>query len=228
MALLENKIIVVTGAQGNVGSTMVRTALAEGATVIGLDYATITLEAEGFEGFSGVDLCDAAATRDVFISIEKQYGRIDGLANIAGGFCWETLADGDAGSWEKMFRIKVLAASNACRGALPALIRSRGKIVNIGAAGATKAGAGFGPYAAAKAGVAKLTESLAEECKADNVCVNAVLPSVIDTELNRKDMPDADYSAWVTPAQLSGVLCFLLSVQADAITGALLPVTGRV
>lgn len=228
MALLENKVIVVTGVQGNVGSTMARTALAEGATVVGLDYATIDFQAEGFEGFSGVDLCDPQATSAVFNKIAQQYGRIDGLANIAGGFCWETLADGDAASWEKMFRINVMTASNACRAALPALQDSGGKIVNIGAAGATKAGAGFGPYAAAKAGVAKLTESLAEECKADNVCVNAVLPSVIDTELNRKDMPDADYSAWVSPAQLSGILCFLLSTQADAITGALLPVTGRV
>lgn len=228
MALLDKKIIVVTGAQGNVGSTMIRTALTEGATVVGLDYATIDFTADNFEGISGVDLCDTEKTQNVFAEIVAKYGRIDGLANIAGGFCWETLADGSANSWEKMFRINALTASNACRAALSALTASSGKIVNIGAAGATKADAGFGPYAASKAAVAKLTESLAEELKADNVCVNAVLPSVIDTELNRKDMPDADYTSWVSPQQLSDVLCFLLSAKADPITGALIPVTGRV
>lgn len=228
MALLDGKVIVVTGAKGNLGAAMISTALSEGATVIGLDYAQIDFQADKFEGFSGVDLTDVEATTAVFAQINTKYGRIDGLANIAGGFCWQTLADGEPNSWEKMFRINVVTASNACRAALPALIKAAGKIVNIGAAGATKAGAGFGPYAASKAGVAKLTESLAEECKTQNVCVNAVLPSVIDTPLNRSDMPDADFSSWVSPQQLSDVLCFLLSSKADSITGALLPVTGRV
>ena len=228
MALLDGKVIVVTGAKGNLGAAMISTALSEGATVIGLDYAQIDFQADKFEGFSGVDLTDVEATTAVFAQINTKYGRIDGLANIAGGFCWQTLADGEPNSWEKMFRINVVTASNACRAALPALIKAAGKIVNIGAAGATKAGAGFGPYAASKAGVAKLTESLAEECKTQNVCVNAVLPSVIDTPLNRSDMPDADFSSWVSPQQLSDVLCFLLSSKADSITDALLPVTGRV
>ncbi|MBQ0794844.1 SDR family NAD(P)-dependent oxidoreductase [Zhongshania sp.] len=228
MALLDGKVIVVTGAKGNLGATMISTALNEGAKVIGLDYAQLDFQAENFEGFSGIDLTNAEATTALFTQIASKYGHIDGLANIAGGFCWETLADGDASSWDKMFRINVLTASNASRAALPALIKSAGKIVNIGAAGASKAGAGFGPYAASKAGVAKLTESLAEECKSQNVCVNAVLPSVIDTPLNRSDMPDADFSSWVSPRQLSEVLCFLLSAKADPITGALLPVTGRV
>ena len=228
MALLDGKVIVVTGAKGNLGATMISTALNEGAKVIGLDYAQLDFQAENFEGFSGIDLTNTEATAALFTQIASKYGRIDGLANIAGGFCWETLADGDASSWDKMFRINVLTASNASRAALPALIKSAGKIVNIGAAGASKAGAGFGPYAASKAGVAKLTESLAEECKSQNVCVNAVLPSVIDTPLNRSDMPDADFSNWVSPRQLSEVLCFLLSAKADPITGALLPVTGRV
>ena len=228
MALLDGKVIVVTGAKGNLGATMISVALSEGATVIGLDYAQIDFQAENFESFSGVDLTDVEATNSVFAQISDKHGRIDGLANIAGGFCWQTLADGEPNSWEKMFRINVVTASNACRAALPALIKAAGKIVNIGAAGATKAGAGFGPYAASKAGVAKLTESLAEECKTQNVCVNAVLPSVIDTPLNRSDMPDADFSSWVSPQQLSDVLCFLLSSKADSITGALLPVTGRV
>jgi 3-oxoacyl-[acyl-carrier protein] reductase len=93
--------------------------------------------------------------------------------------------------------------------------------------GALKAGAGMGPYAASKSGVHRLTESLAEELKGV-VTVNAVMPSIIDTEANRRDMPEADFSTWVQPAELAGVILFLLSGEARAVTGALVPVAGRV
>jgi NAD(P)-dependent dehydrogenase (short-subunit alcohol dehydrogenase family) len=113
------------------------------------------------------------------------------------------------------------------RAALP-LFGAGGSIVNIGAAGAVKAGMGMGAYAASKSGVAKLTESLAEELKDNGIRVNAVLPSIIDTPVNRADMPDAEYDRWVSPEALAKVIEFLLSDAATPITGALLPVTGRV
>ena len=113
--------------------------------------------------------------------------------------------------------------------ALPFLIESgRASIVNIGAMGAVKAGAGMGAYAASKAGVTKLTEALAEELKDKGITVNALLPSIIDTPPNRADMPKADFDRWVKPEQLADVILFLVSDRASAITGALLPVTGRV
>jgi NAD(P)-dependent dehydrogenase (short-subunit alcohol dehydrogenase family) len=100
--------------------------------------------------------------------------------------------------------------------------------VNIGAAGAIKAAAGMGAYAASKAGVAKLTESLADELKDRGVTVNAVLPSIIDTPVNRADMPTADFDRWVRPEQIADLIVFLLSDRSSAITGALIPITGRV
>ena len=119
-----------------------------------------------------------------------------------------------------------MAASKA---AIPHLVASgAGHIVNISAAGAIKADLGKGAYAASKSGVARLTEALAEELKDRGVTVNAVLPSIIDTAANRADMPKADFSRWVTPTQLSDVIVFLLSDRASAVTGALLPVMGRV
>jgi NAD(P)-dependent dehydrogenase (short-subunit alcohol dehydrogenase family) len=99
------------------------------------------------------------------------------------------------------------------------------RVVNIGAASAINAGAGMGAYAAAKAGVHKLTESLAQELKG-KVTVNAVLPSILDTPVNRADMPDADFGKWVQPKDLAAVILFLASPEAGAITGALIPVTG--
>jgi NAD(P)-dependent dehydrogenase (short-subunit alcohol dehydrogenase family) len=128
-----------------------------------------------------------------------------------------------------MYRLNVVTATNACRAAIKYLKRSgAGRIVNVGSAAALKAGAGMGAYGAAKAGVHSLTQALAEELKADNVTVNAVLPSIIDTPTNRADMPNADFSTWVAPDELAAVILFLASEQARPITGALLPVTGRV
>ena len=98
-------------------------------------------------------------------------------------------------------------------------------MVNIGAAGAIKAGAGMGAYAASKAGVFKLTEALAEEFKDRNVTVNAILPTTIDTPANRKDMPDADPKEWVTPQGIADVMLFLASPASAAVTGALIPAT---
>ncbi|MNI55234.1 3-oxoacyl-[acyl-carrier-protein] reductase FabG [compost metagenome] len=109
-----------------------------------------------------------------------------------------------------------------------ALISSKGAIVNVGAAAATRAALGMGAYAASKAGVARLTEAFAEELKDQDVRVNAVLPSILDTPANRADMGDADAHRWVKPEALAEVIVFLLSDAADAITGATLPVTGRV
>ena len=108
------------------------------------------------------------------------------------------------------------------------LARSSGRIINVGANAAGKAAAGMGPYAASKSAVARLTESLAEELKDRRITVNAVLPSIIDTPQNRADMPDADFSRWVPPEAIAEVILFLASDAAWAVTGASIPVVGRV
>jgi NAD(P)-dependent dehydrogenase (short-subunit alcohol dehydrogenase family) len=113
--------------------------------------------------------------------------------------------------------------------ALPYLLQAgAGRIVNVGAMGAVKAAAGMGAYAASKAGVAKLTEALADELKDRGITVNAILPSTLDTPKNRLDMPRADFTRWVTPAEAAEVIAFLVSDAARAVTGALIPVVGRV
>jgi NAD(P)-dependent dehydrogenase (short-subunit alcohol dehydrogenase family) len=116
------------------------------------------------------------------------------------------------------------------RAALPHLLRNGGGcIVNVGAAAATRqASAGMGAYTAAKAGVVKFTEALAEETKDRGITVNAVLPSILDTPANRADMPNADFQRWVAPHDVANVVLFLLGDAARAVTGASIAVTGRV
>jgi NAD(P)-dependent dehydrogenase (short-subunit alcohol dehydrogenase family) len=157
--------------------------------------------------------------------IVAKAGKIDGLVNIAGGFVWQTVADSPAKVWEQMFRINLLTAVTASRAAMDFLSRGGGSIVNIGANAATRAAMGMASYTAAKSGVARLTESLAEELAGAGVRVNALLPSIIDTPTNRRDMPDADFKTWVTPEALAKVILFLLSDDSAAITGAAIPVT---
>jgi NAD(P)-dependent dehydrogenase (short-subunit alcohol dehydrogenase family) len=161
--------------------------------------------------------------------IVAEAGRLDGLVNVAGGFRYEKLDGGALDTWEVLYRMNVTTAVVSCKAALPHIVKAgNGRIVNIGALGAAKAAAGMGPYAASKAGVARLTEALADELKDRGVTVNAVLPSTLDTPRNRLDMPDADFSRWVAPSAVAEVIAFLLSAAAGAVTGALIPVAGRV
>ncbi|HEY9237085.1 MULTISPECIES: SDR family NAD(P)-dependent oxidoreductase [Phenylobacterium] len=230
---MTGRIIAITGAAGILGSAVARAAAAGGARVALIDYAPHAEVAYelGDKAFfqGGVDLTDALAASAAVDAAADRFGGLDALINVAGGFRWETLEQGSWETWHTLFKMNVLTATNASRAAIPHLKRSvAGRIVNVGANGAVKASMGMGAYAASKAGVHKLTEALAEELKADGVTVNAVLPSIIDTPTNRADMPNADFSSWVAPADLAAVMLFLASEEARAVTGALLPVTGRV
>ena len=226
---MHGKVIVVTGASGALGKVVAEVALARGARVAGVDYAASQIAAtpDRIE-FGGVDLSDAAQARKAIDDAASHFGRLDALVNIAGGFAYETVAEGDPRTWQRMYALNVLTALNASRSAIPHLNASpSARIVNVGAMGALQAGSGMGAYAASKAGVHRLTEALAAEWKG-KITVNAVLPSTIDTAANRASMPKADFGKWVTPQELADVILFLVSDAASAVTGALLPVSGRV
>ena len=162
-------------------------------------------------------------------AVAAQLGGIDVLVNVAGGFRWETVLEGSPETWDFMYSLNLKTALNTCKAALPHLLaRPFARIINIGAGAAVKAGAGMGAYAASKAGVAKLTEALSEELKDRFITVNAVLPSIIDTPANRADMPKADFGRWVKPQAIADLIVYLGSEAAAAITGASIPIQGRV
>ena len=225
---MTDRVIAITGGQGVLGRAVVEAALADGLKVAIIDHAPGQSAPEGVLELGGVDLTDPAAAQTAIDRVAAHFGRLDALFNIAGGFVWQTTDDADP-AWASMFALNVSTALNASRAALPHLKASaEGRIVNVGANAALKSAAGMGAYAASKAGVHRLTESLAEELKDTSVTVNAVLPSILDTARNRQDMPDADPAKWVAPADLARVMLFLASPGSRAITGALIPVTGRV
>lgn len=225
---MSERVIAITGGHGVLGKATLEAALAAGLKVAVIDHAFGHPVPEGVLEVGGVDLTDAERAQAAVAAVVARFGRLDILANIAGGFVWQT-NDDPAPAWDRMHALNVTTALNASRAALPYLKASGdGRIVNVGSAAALKPGAGMGAYGAAKAGVHALTQSLAEELKATTVTVNAVLPSIIDTPANRKDMPDADPAAWVAPADLARVILFLASPDSRAMTGALVPMTGRV
>jgi NAD(P)-dependent dehydrogenase (short-subunit alcohol dehydrogenase family) len=233
---MQGKTIVVTGGFGALGSAVAEAAVRRGASVAALDYAPAVpaslAERLGPKAaiVGGFDLSLPHAAQRAMAEVSARFGRIDALLNIAGAFRSEKIADAaNAEAWDRMFALNLKTALNASRAALPHLLASgEGRIVNVGAQAGVHASEGMGAYAASKAAVHRLTESLADELKLKGVTVNAVLPSIIDTPANRADMPNADFSRWVSPADLAAVILFLASDEARAVTGALIPVTGRV
>lgn len=226
---MHGKILVITGASGALGKVVAETAHARSAKIAEIDHAASGIAPSSDRiVIGGVDLSDPAQATNAIETAAGHFGRLDALINIAGAFSFETVADGDPKTWQRLYAINVMTALNASRAAIPHLVKAgAGRIINIGAMGALQAAAGMGPYAASKAGVHRLTEALAAELKG-KVTVNAVLPSTIDTPANRRDMPQADFSKWVTGEELANVILFLASDAASAMTGALLPVAGRV
>ena len=229
------RVAVITGGFGALGRVVATTAVARGYSIAVPGHSAKppagVAETLGPNALvlGGVDLTDETAAKTAMEAVMSRFGRIDVLFNIAGGFHWTKIADSHQADLEQMFRMNLQTTANAARAAIPALKASpSGRIVNVGALAAERAGAGMGPYAASKAAVHRLTEALAEELKDAGVTVNAVLPSTIDTLQNRADMPKADFSRWVAPTDLAEVMLFLASEQAKAVTGALIPVRGRV
>jgi NAD(P)-dependent dehydrogenase (short-subunit alcohol dehydrogenase family) len=223
----QERIVIVTGAAGAVG-----TAVADYFAQRGARLALLDIQPPAASGhfFVACDLTDPNACHDAVRRVIESLGPVDALANVAGGFAMgprvHELTDSD---WDTMMDMNARTVLNMARAVVPGMLAARrGKIVNIGAGAGQRGAARLGAYSAAKSVVIRLTESLADELKAHGINVNCILPSIIDTPRNRHDMPDADFSRWVTPAQIAAVIGFLASDEASAIHGAALPVAGLV
>ncbi|MFT3814537.1 MAG: SDR family NAD(P)-dependent oxidoreductase [Acidovorax sp.] len=230
--------VLITGAAGQLGTAVAQAFQARGARLVLLDKDAAALQRQ-FGGVAGVvlvgaDLLDKAQTAarvgEALEAVSKGAGRIHALCHVAGGFrMGEAVHETSAATWDFMLGLNAGSFLNVAAAVVPHLVaQGGGKVVAVGAAAALKGGAQMGAYSASKSALIRLTESLSAEVRDQNVNVNCVLPSIINTPDNRAAMPDADASRWVTPAALADVIVFLASDAARAIHGAAIPVTGRV
>jgi NAD(P)-dependent dehydrogenase (short-subunit alcohol dehydrogenase family) len=231
-----DQVIVVTGAAGNLGSAVVKAFLAGKGTVCGLDhrqgrmeeYNNNTSTSGRFFPYENVDLTDREALMRLADKIEIDAGKISVVVNTVGGFTsGERVDELSDSTWQRMMAINVYSVLNAAAAFVPKMMENgRGKFIAIGSRASLNGSAKTGAYSAAKAAVLRLIESMSAELKPSNIQANCVLPGTIDTPDNRKAMPDADTSKWVSPEQIAGVIQFLASPAADAISGAAVPVYG--
>lgn len=220
MSDFEGKSVVVTGAAGALGNAVATAFHDAGASVTGIDVVDFDAPFPTIKA----DLIDPAGAS----SAVAQIGKIDVLANIAGGFTMgESVAETSDETWDFMFNLNARTVLNMARAVVPGMReRKSGKIINIGARAGLRGTGQMGAYSASKSVVIRLTESLADELKAEGINVNCILPSIIDTERNRQDVPNADFSTWVRPEAMAKIVLFLASSDADPIHGAALPVEG--
>jgi len=232
----KNKVIVVTGAAGNLGRALAVAFAQRGARIALLDLNEQTTQAvvddlpqDADATAYAVNLLEAASVNQTLQAIVHDFGHIDVLANIAGGFTMGPLIQ-DTGDrdWEFMMNLNARSIFYTCRAAIPNMLANGGgRIINVSARAAVEGKGRMGPYCASKAAVKTLTESLAAENKFDNINVNCILPGTIDTPQNRDAMPDANFSNWVPPEALADVVVFLASEAARCVTGAAIPVYGK-
>lgn len=231
-----DKTAIITGSAGYLGRAVAKAFWQAGANVVLVDRAQDRLsglfpdllDSPRVFMVNSVDLLDYDAVERMVQDAVERFGRVDIVANVAGGFVFgDPIFSTSFDAWEKMMAINVHTAVNVCRAATPKMIeQGGGKIVNVAARAGLEAGSRMAAYSASKAAVIRLTESMAAELKKSNINVNCILPSTIDTEANRRSMPKADPSKWVAPEALADVILFLASEAARAINGAAIPVYG--
>lgn len=230
------KVVVVTGAAGNLGRAVVKAFLVQGAKVIGLDYKTgRTLDlipGEGSAGeflpLDGVDVRDSEALKRAAGIVHQIAGQADILVNCLGGFTYgEQVFQLSSETWERMIGINVHSFLNLTQVFMPDLIiKGAGRVIAVSAGAGLKGSAKMGAYSAAKGALLRLVESLAAEVSKTKIRVNSVNPGTIDTPQNRAEMPNADHSKWVPPEAIAEAILFLASSKADHINGIALPVKG--
>jgi len=228
MPSLDNKIILVTGANGGLGTTVTETLLAEGATVAGVSRSIRQEELKHSRFFAFPSDLSSAAAQALVEVVSERLGRLDGVVHTVGGYAGASVTATDDETWKKMFALNLDSGFFLFRAALPALQKSgSGRIVAVGTRAAVEPAANLAAYAASKAALVHLVRTIAIENREHGVTANAILPGTMDTPANRKAMPDADPKKWIQPAHVAGLIAWLLSDAGAPVAGAAIPLYGR-
>ncbi len=234
--MLENECIIVTGASGNLGSVVARVLAQNGARVICADrsaanFAAIAdgMDPDRFLMLGGRDLSNKADVDGVVAAGVARFGRVTGLVNTVGGFATGKVTEDALEQWDLMMLLNAKIALITSAAVLPALMDAgHGRIVHIAAQPGIKATAGQAAYAASKAAVIRLMETIAAEHRSHRITANCVLPGTIDTPVNRASMPNAKADIWITPQSIANLIAFLVSPAGAVVTGAAIPATALV
>lgn len=233
----QGQVVMVTGGTGNLGGPVARAFASAGAHLVVVDRS-VDKQQQVFADWrdqadhwlaAPVDVMDAASAQAAVAQAVARFGRIDVLVNTVGGYrAGKPVAELDLATWDLMINLNARSTLVMCQAVLPTMLeQGRGKIVNVAARAALAGSANHAAYAASKAAVVRLTESMAAEVGSRGINVNCILPGTIDTPDNRAVMPKADPSKWVKPESMAQVILFLASEAARDIQGVALPVDGR-
>ena len=236
MVSFENRVALVTGATGALGSAVALDLLASGARVAAAYRSLATFQAlerraaEHREKLLGVkaDLTRGEDVEGAVAEILGRSGRLDFLLAIAGGFAAGKTFETDEATWDHMFNLNLRSLFLLLRAAVPVMIRQNfGRIVTVSSGAILRGGgAGIAAYAISKGAVRQLSEVLADELKDFDIHVHCVMPGTMDTEANRRAMPKADASKWVKTEDVARVIHTLLGDDLRAARSVVVPVLG--
>lgn len=228
---MENdRVVLITGAKGGLGAFVTEAFLAAGDTVVGTSKSIQDSDFLHPRFVAMVsDLTDAASAARLVDCVMQRFQRTDVLVHVMGGFSGgKPIAETDDATWDRMMNLNLRSGFNIFRAVIPRMrAAGQGRIIAIASRAAVEAPANIAAYGASKAGLVALVRAAALENKDRGLTVNAILPSTIDTDANRKADPGADFSRWVPPASIADLVVFLSSEAAGQITGATIPIYGK-
>ena len=223
------RVIVITGANGGLGTNVTQAFLATGATVVGI-ARKIRPDEFGGGNFTAVeaDLANSATVSKLATEIGARFGRIDALVHVMGGFAGgKPVTETDDATWQRMLDLNLNSAFYAARAFLPQLRKAgSARLIFVGSKAADAPHAGLAAYVTSKAALVMLVRTIAAENAGAGVRVNVVMPGTMDTPGNRAAMPDADFKKWVPPNDVAGLIVWLASDAAAQVNGAVIPIAG--
>jgi NAD(P)-dependent dehydrogenase (short-subunit alcohol dehydrogenase family) len=227
---MKDKVVLVTGANGGLGSHVTKAFLDAGATVVGVSRKIRQADFNS-PGFTAVpaEISTAAGAKTLIDGLLARFGRLDVVAHTVGGFAGgQSLAETDDSTFQRMFEVNLNSTFYLLRAALPAMRKTgHGRIIAIGSRAALEPGVGVGAYSASKAAMVSLIRTVALENKDAGITANVILPGTIDTPVNREAMPNADLSKWVQPSNVARLIIWLAGEAGKDVNGAAIPVYGN-